>query len=159
MPESDFDFLLGTWEVEHDKLIDPFASPSGPRVRFASTATVMPILDGLGTVDETRGTFPDGTGFVGFSLRLYDPSTDEWAIWWASKANPGVLDEPVRGRFINGRGTFVGPAETDGRSFLARFHWLGTDDAHPVWEQDFSFDGGETWEPVNWRMRHTRVAR
>ena len=71
---------------------------------------------------------------------------------------PGVLDDPVRGRFIAGLGTFVGPAEVDGRAFLARFHWRETSGPHPVWEQDFSFDGGTTWQPVNWRMVHTRVA-
>ena len=88
MPASDFDFLLGTWEVEHDRLVDPFGPPDGPRTSFRSTATVQSILDGLGTADETRGTLPDGTGFVGFSLRLYDPASDAWAIGWASKARP-----------------------------------------------------------------------
>lgn len=158
MPATDFDFLLGTWYVEHDKLVDPFGPPDGPRVHFSSRASVQPILDGLGTADETRGTLPDGTGFVGFTLRLHDPSSDEWSIWWASKARPGVLDDPVRGRFIDGLGTFVGTAAVDGRAFLARFHWRETSGPHPVWEQDFSFDGGTTWQPVNWRMVHTRVA-
>jgi hypothetical protein len=26
------------------------------------------------------------------------------------------------------------------------------------WEQDFSFDGGRTWDPVNWIMTFTRRA-
>jgi hypothetical protein len=158
MAASDFDFLLGEWEVVHDKLVDPFGPPDGPRVRFRSTASVRPILDGLGTADETRGTLPDGTGFVGFSLRLYDPATDEWAIWWASAARPGVLDDPVRGRFDAGRGTFVGRATTGDRTYLARFHWIDTLGPSPTWEQDFSFDEGATWEPVNWRMVHSRAA-
>lgn len=157
MPSSDFDFLLGAWEVEHDKLVDTLGPPDGPWVRFRSRAEVQPILDGLGTTDETRGTLPDGTGFVGYTLRLYDPQDDSWSIWWASTARPGVLDDPVRGRFVDGRGTFVGPTEVDGRAFLARFHWLETTGPHPVWQQDFSFDGGLNWQPVNWRMVHTRV--
>ena len=157
MPTSDFDFLHGAWHVEHDKLVDPFGPADGPRVRFRSTTEAQPILDGLGNIDETRGALPDGTGFVGFSLRLHDPTNDQWSIWWASKARPGVLDDPVRGRFVDGRGTFVGSAEAGQRQFLARFHWLDTNGPHPVWQQDFSFDGGTSWEPVNWRMVHTRV--
>jgi hypothetical protein len=44
------------------------------------------------------------------------------------------------------------------REYLARFHWIDTLGPNPVWEQDFSFDGGATWEPVNWRMVHSRAA-
>ena len=157
MATSDFDFLIGTWQVEHDKLVDPFRPDDGPRVRFRSEATVWSILDGLGTADETRGTLPDGSAFVGFSLRLYEPQREEWKIWWASKARPGVLDDPVRGSFNGGEGVFVGPAEREGREFLARFRWLDITGPHPVWEQDFSFDGGQSWGPVNWRMVHTRT--
>jgi hypothetical protein len=157
MPASDFDFLIGAWDVAHDRLVDPFGPADGPRITFRSRARVAPILDGLGTADETRGTLPDGTSFVGFSLRLFDPSTDAWLIWWASKARPGVLDDPVRGGFTSGEGTFVGPAEHAGRTYLARFRWLDTAGPHPVWEQDFSFDAGASWQPVNWRMTHTRA--
>jgi len=157
MAASDFDFLIGSWQVEHEKLLDPFGPADGPRVRFRSEATVWPILDGLGTADETRGTLPDGSAFVGFSLRLYEPHSDEWQIWWASKARPGVLDAPVRGSFAGEEGVFVGSAEYEGREFLARFRWLDTAGPHPVWEQDFSLDGGRSWAPVNWRMVHTRT--
>lgn len=157
MASSDFDFLLGAWHVEHEKLVDPFGPADGPRVTFQTEATVWSILDGLGTADETRGTLPDGSAFVGFSLRLYDPERQDWQIWWASKARPGVLDDPVRGFFADGVGKFVGPAEHEGRTFLARFRWLDTSGPHPVWEQDFSFDNGRSWGPVNWRMVHTRM--
>lgn len=157
MASSDFDFLHGDWEVEHDKLVDPFGPADGPRANFRSTASVQPILNGLGNADQTQGTLSDGTDFAGYSLRLYDPASDEWVIWWASTSRPGVLDDPVRGRFVDGVGTFVGPAEVDGRQFLARFHWVGTDGPHPVWQQDFSFDDGATWQPINWRMVHTRA--
>lgn len=101
-------------------------------------------------------TLPDGSVYVGYSLRLYVSRRDEWLIWWASKARPGVLDEPIRGSFTNGDGVFVGPAEHDGREFLARFRWIDTTGPNPVWEQDFPFDAGSSWEPVNWRMTHCR---
>ena len=158
MSASDFDFILGRWAVRHERLADPFDPECTTWTTFETSSDVAPILGGLGTADETVGTLDDGRAFNGFTLRLYSPDADEWAIWWASAANPGVLDDPVRGRFHDGVGTFVGPGERDGIPFLARFHWIQTATEHPAWEQDFSFDGGETWAPINWRMVHTRVA-
>lgn len=116
-----------------------------------------PVLGGLGNVDETVGVLPNGNEFVGLSLRLYDPAGDRWGIWWASTAQPGVLEEPVYGSFAGGVGEFVGSAVHEGRPYLARFHWREVDSATPIWEQDFSFDDGATWDPVNWRMEHSRL--
>ncbi|MFE7405353.1 hypothetical protein [Isoptericola sp. NPDC057559] len=155
----DFDFLVGSWRVRHRRRGDALnpAGPSDTWTEFETEATVGHILDGLGNADDTTGTLPDGTRFSGHSLRLYDPSRDLWRIWWASTGNPGELDPPVEGRFTDGTGTFVGPFEHDGRTLLARFHWLDTASEHPRWEQDFSFDGGDSWAPVNWVMTHTRL--
>ncbi|MEN3609179.1 hypothetical protein AAH979_06480 [Plantactinospora sp. ZYX-F-223] len=35
------------------------------------------------------------------------------------------------------------------RPIRVRYEWNKTDPQHPVWEQSFSPDGGETWEK-NW---------
>lgn len=158
MSRADFDFLLGTWQVQHERLTDAFDPTCTTWSRFETVADVHPILDGLGTADQTTGVLPDGSRFTGFSLRLYAPETDDWGIWWASTGRPGVLDDPVRGRFEDGVGTFVGDADHDGDRYLARFRWTDSDTDHPVWAQDFSFDDGLTWAPVNWRMVHTRRA-
>ncbi|MFB9643286.1 hypothetical protein [Agromyces lapidis] len=156
MSATDFDFLLGDWSVHHRRLTDSLDPDCTTWDEFESIAEVESILGGLGNADQTRGTLADGTAFDGYSLRLYSPETDEWAIWWASASRPGVLDDPVRGRFVDGVGTFIGPAEHGGIAFHARFRWLDTDGPNPVWEQDFSFDEGVSWAPVNWRMVHTR---
>jgi hypothetical protein len=157
MSASDFDFLIGQWSVQHERLTDQFEPDCTTWTRFDTVADVDHILGGLGTADQTRGVLPDGSHFAGFSLRLYTPGTDEWAIWWASASRPGILDEPVRGRFSNGVGTFIGSAEQDGLPYLARFQWLDTTTPNPVWAQDFSFHNGATWAPINWRMTHTKL--
>ncbi|MFE5310078.1 hypothetical protein [Isoptericola sp. NPDC056605] len=157
--QHDFDFLFGAWHVRHRRWTEPLApgSTTGTWAEFDTEAVAGPILDGLGNADDTSGTLPDGSRFSGHSLRLYDPSRDVWRIWWASTSQPGRLDPPVEGTFTDGVGTFVGPFEHEGRTILARFRWLDTDSPRPRWEQDFSFDEGPTWEPVNWVMTHTRI--
>lgn len=153
----DFDFLIGTWKVQHRRLVDPLDPGCSDWVEFQSIAQVGAILDGFGTADDTSGALPNGDRFCGHSLRLYDPARDVWRIWWASLSRPGVLDPPVEGRFNDGVGTFEGPFEHGGQTILARFRWRDTAGPHPVWEQDFSFDGGRRWAPVNWTMTHTRM--
>ncbi|MCK9794217.1 hypothetical protein M1843_10730 [Isoptericola sp. 4D.3] len=156
----DFDFLFGTWHVHHRRQTAPLdpAGATGTWAEFDTSATVAPILDGLGNADDTSGTLPDGARFCGHSLRLYDPARDVWRIWWASTSNPGVLDAPVEGRFADDIGTFAGPFEHNGRTIVARFRWVDISSAHPRWVQDFSFDDGRSWAPVNWVMTHTRHA-
>jgi hypothetical protein len=156
MAAGDFDFLFGTWLVHHRKRVNPFDPADGRWVEFDTVAKARPVLGGIGNVDETTGDLPGAGSFVGMSLRLYEPAADRWGIWWASTSAPGVLDAPVYGRFENGVGEFVGEATRDGVPFLQRFRWLEVGTPHPTWEQQFSFDGGETWDGVNWRMEHTR---
>ncbi len=75
--------------------------------QFTATGEAFPILDGLGNVDRLYvPATEDGEAFAGFTLRLYDPATDSWRIWWASTRAPGVFDEPVVGRFEGDRGVF-----------------------------------------------------
>jgi len=94
-----------------------------------------------------------GAPFVGFTLRLFDPSDQTWRIWWSSTRAPGVLDTPVVGRFTDGHGVFDATDTIAGRATLVRFEWFAD---QPLWQQSFSYDGGETWN-LNWQMRFTKA--
>jgi hypothetical protein len=59
------------------------------------------------------------------------------------------------GRFGGDVGEFFGDEFVDGKKVLCRFYWTRTNGASPRWEQDFSDDGGKTWE-TNWIMTFTR---
>ena len=52
------------------------------------------MLGGVGNLDHFHTP-----GYEGFSLRLHEPETDTWRIWWSSTSRPGRLDPPVEGRF------------------------------------------------------------
>jgi hypothetical protein len=69
----------------------------------------------------------------------------------------GTLFPPVRGRFEAGRGDFYGDDEHDGSPIRAHFIWSQITPESARWEQEFSNDGGHTWE-TNWIMELTRTA-
>jgi hypothetical protein len=145
---TDFDFLLGSWNVANRMLRRRLAG-SDDWEEFAATAVVRPILDGLGNEDVFR-TEHDG-GFVGMSFRFFDPEKRRWSIYWADSRRPGELDPPMVGCFEGDLGVFHGEDVHRGRPVLVRFTWLRVTTESPRWEQAFSDDGGRTWE-TNWVM-------
>ncbi len=109
----------------------------------------VPILDGLGNIDRLWMPATEGVeAFEGCTLRLYDPASGTWRIWWVSTRAPGVLDEPVVGGFDGGRGTFECDDVVNGVAVRVRYSWYADHD-EPRFEQSFSRDGGESWW-VNW---------
>ncbi|SDP35874.1 hypothetical protein [Lentzea jiangxiensis] len=148
MSENDFDFLHGRWHVANRKIAD-IPGRGTEWVEFDATAEARPLLGGAAIIDSF---FADG--WEGMTLRQYDPARDVWRIWWASTRAPGQLDPPLEGRFNGEHGVFLGDDVVGGHPVRLRFDW--TAGPEPVWQQAFSYDGGETWEP-NWIMRFTRA--
>jgi hypothetical protein len=154
----DFDFFYGKWKQQNRKRRNLVVRDDADWVEFESFTEVRPILGGLGNVDTFKAPrFPGRPGFEGFSLRLFDPGTGLWRIWWASTIGHGQLDEPVVGRFRNGVGVFECDDVHEGVPYRVRFTWKGITERSAIWEQAFSFDGGERWD-TNWITRHTRSA-
>jgi hypothetical protein len=79
----------------------------------------------------------------GLALRLYNPESHQWSIYWANGAD-GVLEQnPMVGQFNNGRGEFYNQQIYDGRAIYARFLWSGVTTNTPHFEQVFSVVWGE----------------
>ncbi len=154
----DFDFLVGNWEVANRKLEDPLSQEGAHWLEFASTAESRPILGGLGNVDTyVIAEFPGRGRFHGFALRLFQPTTGLWRIWWASTGGDGRLDMPVVGRFEDGQGRFECSDVVGGRAVAVRYDWTDITPSSARWEQAFSVDGGQSFV-TNWVMRFTRIA-
>jgi hypothetical protein len=116
----DFDFFFGTWHGAIRKLADTTDRHCTEWVELEAVCDCAPILGGLGNF-ETATMRPGGAGAIdGATLRMFEPATGLWRIWWMSTRRPGVLDPPVAGRFDGGRGVFEGPDDFDGsRSWSA----------------------------------------
>jgi hypothetical protein len=150
----DFDFLFGSWHIAHERLTARLTH-CNEWEQFATTGECAPILDGAGNVDRTRGVWR-GTDFEGVTLRIFNPATGQWSIYWVDTVTY-TLQPPVIGTFVNGTGTFYGDDEHAGTPVLARFIWSDITADTARWEQAFSTDHGETWE-VNWIMTFTRIS-
>jgi len=149
---GDFDFLEGTWRIRHRRLRERLAGCEEWE-EFESTSVAQRFFDGAGSFDVGH---LGHLGWSGMSLRIFDPETGEWSLWWANSST-GRLEPPVVGRFVDGRGEFQGDDVHEGTPVRVRFLWSAITESSARWEQAFSTDGGETWE-TNWLMDLERLA-
>jgi hypothetical protein len=154
--QHDFDFELGTWKIHLKRLVHPLTGSTN-WVEFDGTSVTRKIWDGRAQLEEFETDSPASGHIEGLTLRLYDPQTHQWSLYWATSKS-GTMGVPTIGEFKDGRGEFYDTESSgpNGRAILVRFLWSKTDTNSPHFEQSFSEDGGKTWE-VNWITDQTRV--
>src|SRR5262245_35759801 len=148
----DFDFEFGTWKTHIRRLLQPL-SGSSAWVDLDGLSTVRKVWDGqanLGELEVSNAT----SRIQGLSLRLYNPESRQWSIYWAN-SNDGRLGTAMVGRFTNGRGEFFNQELFQGAAIYVRFVFSDITPTSFRLEQAFSADGGKTWEP-NWIATFTR---
>ncbi len=160
LPAShDFDFLHGRWHLQNRKRLK-LLQDADDWETFEATQHVRPLPGGIGNYDDfIAPTWRPG--FVGMTLRVFNPLTQCWSIYWLTNRTgglnqEGLLDPAVVGRFENGIGLFECADQFEGRPIRMRFRWSKTSPENPRWEQAFSPDEGKTWE-TNWEMSFTRL--
>jgi hypothetical protein len=146
----DFDFEFGDWRVHHK-----LKPPHGDWIEFEGTSSDRGLNDGSANVEEN--TFHRPTGDTqGIALRAFDKKSGLWAIWWLDSRDPhAALDPPVKGRFVDGTGTFYSDSTVDGKPQRTRFIWSHITPTSARWEQALSDDNGRTWN-TNWVMEFRR---
>jgi hypothetical protein len=144
---ADFDFLIGSWTVHHRRLIERLKGCTEWE-EFEGICQARHILGGLGNMDELTMERASGRA-EGMTVRLYNPATREWSIYWAASTGRGRLDVPMVGKFEGPRGEFYSQEVFEGRHIFSRFIWTVNSAESCRWEQAFSADGGKTWE-TNW---------
>ena len=149
---NDFDFLVGNWKGTNRRLRERLVG-STDWEEFEGRLDVQKILSGMGSFDEA--TLYIGSDQVeGVNLRLYNPDTDEWTIYWASPGTSNLFP-PAVGKFEDGRGVFYSYEPVAGRHILVRSTYTTPRKDALRWEQAFSNDGGQSWE-TNWVFDYTR---
>ena len=97
---GDFDFLTGKWKM-HNRRLNKRLEHCKDWTEFESSDENSKILSGTADMDTYSTTeMPGQQGklFEGVTLRLFNPKTKLWSLYWVA-SNIGVLDPPC-GRFI-----------------------------------------------------------
>jgi hypothetical protein len=102
--QRDFDFELGTWKVHLKRLLHPLTG-STTWVEFDGTSVTRKVWDGRAELEEFE---TDGAGghIEGLTLRLYNPQTRQWGLYWANSKAGTMGGPPNIGKFKDGRGEF-----------------------------------------------------
>jgi len=151
--QHDFDFEIGTWKTHLRRLLHPLTG-STTWVEYEGKSVVRKVWNGRANLVELEA---DGSAghFEGLNLRLYDPQSRQWSLYFASSKS-GALGPPTIGEFRSGRGEFFDQETLNGRAILVRFVVSDITPDSCRFEQAFSGDGGRTWE-LNWIATDTRL--
>jgi len=126
----DFDFYQGKWNLRNRKLKTSLNNCS-EWTEFESTQEMYLVLHGIGNVDNFLATI-DGVPFEGMTVRLFNPKTKLWSLYWAD-TNKGKFDPPVVGSFENNVAHFFTKDTFNNKKILVVFRWDARDKDNPVW--------------------------
>jgi hypothetical protein len=150
--KSDFDYLAGNWNIKNRTLEQPLVG-SDEWKEFDATQEFRLVLLGQGNVDVFH-TEHEGKPFEGLTVRLFDPQTRLWTIYWAD-SNAVKLDGGKVGSFNGDIGEFFGREVVDGKDVIVKFHWDKRNPKAPIYSRAFTADEGRTWE-WNWYSNFSR---
>jgi hypothetical protein len=150
---NDFDFFVGTWNVRH-RLLRKRLQGSDEWEECGGKTVARKVLGGLGNFDEITVELAAGTR-LGMTVRLFDPATRLWSLYWADSTYGWNYHSAQLGAFKDGRGEFYACEPFEGKSIFSRYIWTSSSETSCRWEQAFSEDAGQTWE-TNWIMDFDR---
>src|SRR5688572_540121 len=113
--KHDFDYLVGRWNIRNRTLKEHLVG-SDEWQEFAATQEFRLVLLGLGNVDIFH-TELGGKPFEGLTVRLFDPQTRLWTIYWAD-SSAMKLDDGKVGSFDGDQGDFFGREVVAGREVI-----------------------------------------
>lgn len=143
----DFDFLIGTWK-EHFKVLRHPLTGSHEWYGFDGTSTMRTMWGGKSNIEEDVLLRSAGPADA-LTLRLYDPKTRQWSIYFGTLKS-GLDAIPQVGHFdANGVGKFYGNETIGGKPLVVRYTWTHDKSNSWLFKQAFSADHGKTWED-NW---------
>jgi hypothetical protein len=150
----DFDFEFGTWNIAVHRLVHPLSGSSAWVSPKGYVHIVRKVWDGGASLAQLEVLTP-APHFLGLMLRMYDPRSQRWNVYWGDAAS-GELSQPLVGRFANGRGEFFGRDTLGGKPIVVRVIYSDITPTSFHTEQSFSPDGGKTWQP-NLEQTFTRI--
>jgi len=155
---SQFDFLVGQWELVAQPKVGGLAAKIHGSPRFPGTWKAWRGLDGFGIEDEVRLTDASGNPQVlTHTLRIFDKNSQRWSIAALDVYRSTFTHASAEWRdgqmHVDTQGT-----DQEGRAYVsrARFHDI-TPNGFRL-QQDRSYDAGATWTEGFLKIEAKRVA-
>jgi hypothetical protein len=146
-----FAFLIGKWEGQGKTTMQ-----DGKVAQFPVTWIGRYILDGSAIADEMHAAAPDGSPYLGISLRQYDVNRRTWIIEYLNvthsflrrqvNSDSGSVD--VIGRTVT--------ISSESPEVSIREHYHVADRDNFVYRLDMSNDVGKTWNKGQIEMTFRR---
>jgi hypothetical protein len=153
---KDFDFMLGTWNV-HTRILRKLFANSRDWEDCYVRLTTKSFGDNVGNVEVGPIRCPGAQPVNTITIRVYNASTHQWSIYWASDT-ASLIGPPQVGHFgPDGVGIFDAYYTYRSIPVISRYRWNILPGNHPHFEQLYSKDNGKTWE-LNWDSVCTRVS-
>jgi hypothetical protein len=153
LSSHDFDWNFGTWKTHIKRLVHPLSGATD-WVAYEGTVTVRPLLGGSANIEAIDADGPSHIELLG--MRTYDPKSRQWIVNGADRGS-GSLGVPAFGTFHDGRGIFYDQESFHNATILVRQTFFDITTNSYAFEQAFSNDGRQTWEP-NFRARLERTS-
>ena len=143
-----FDFLLGTWDAQHE-----IRRPGAPPIRFPTTTTASIVLGGRGLMEHSwfdlDPNLPDAATTI---LRIYNRAERRWESLYLTNRGNTVLDF---GGAWEGDRVVLHSFDTRLGDPISRYVFHSIEDDHYLWFAETSTDRGETFT-TTWTIDVTR---
>jgi hypothetical protein len=155
---SQFDFLIGQWELVVKPKVNSLAAKIHGAPSLVGTWKAWRAFDGFGIEDELRIMDRSGNpNSLNHALRAFDPAGRRWNVTAidiyrgrVSAATAEVLDGTIT---QSGKGT-----DAEGKPYLTRTRFANVTPTSFVMRQDRSSDDGKTWDEAVLTIEAKRVA-
>jgi hypothetical protein len=148
-----FAFLIGKWQGTGKVTL-----PDGHIAEFSVSWIGRYILDGTAIADEFHSSAPDGSPYLGISLRQYDSGKKSWIVEYVNVSNSFIrrqVNAESGSVAVNGQTVTVVSESPESAS---REHYRVVSEDSFVYTIDLSTDGGKTWADSHMEMTFQRLA-
>ena len=147
-----FAFLIGKWDGKgKTRLAD------GTFGEYPVTWIGRYILNGTAIADEAHAPAPDGSPYLGISLRQYDALRKTWIIEFLNVSGSFLrkqVNADAGAVTITGQNVLI---VSESPAVKIREHYLVPDQNHFTYRLDVSSDGGKSWNEGQVEMTFRRV--
>ena len=92
--QHDFDFLIGDWRVLNRRLKRPLSDADEWSEFPATLEGSTQLLGGLALMERYVAEL-GGEPFEGVGLRLFNPATGEWTIYWMDTRGARLVEQVI----------------------------------------------------------------